>query len=238
VIRTHPSGRGKMGYWPNWVLDRCQRIVELQRQGHSLQSAVLIIEQSRLEQTIKSVTETPSLTDILERKRLKTQDGREFTLFDLFVGILILQVKEVVANPEIHEAIILKVREQKLLDLAVSHLARGYNPVFVLDGAEAWVAPDFMLAQHLSYVRGEPRPRTLVVVPLLAPLRKAFSAIGRELPGSPPHAYPAPKIWVKDGDALMEYDIYPLGPDEFELIRETARTIGGGETPSRAETEA
>ena len=36
TIRLHPSGRGKMAYWPAWVVLRCQRITQLLRCGRSL----------------------------------------------------------------------------------------------------------------------------------------------------------------------------------------------------------
>ncbi len=38
---VHPSGRGKIGYYDDWVLGRCRELVLLQRQGLSLQAAVV-----------------------------------------------------------------------------------------------------------------------------------------------------------------------------------------------------
>ncbi|MEW4489467.1 MerR family transcriptional regulator [Thalassoglobus sp. JC818] len=35
-VRTHPNGRGKMAYWPEWVLERCLRIKQLRKEGRSL----------------------------------------------------------------------------------------------------------------------------------------------------------------------------------------------------------
>jgi len=46
-VGTHPSGRGKIAYWPDWVLERCQRIAELLRQGHTLGSASSVLENER-----------------------------------------------------------------------------------------------------------------------------------------------------------------------------------------------
>lgn len=34
--RTHRSGRGQTGYWPEWVVDRCQQIRRLQEDGLTL----------------------------------------------------------------------------------------------------------------------------------------------------------------------------------------------------------
>jgi MerR HTH family regulatory protein len=46
-IGTHPDGHGKMGFWPDWVLERCRKIVELRRQGHSIPAAIRMIEEAR-----------------------------------------------------------------------------------------------------------------------------------------------------------------------------------------------
>lgn len=35
-VGTHPSGRGKMAFWPAWVLPRCIRIRQLLKSGYSL----------------------------------------------------------------------------------------------------------------------------------------------------------------------------------------------------------
>ena len=39
TVGTHPSGRGKVGYWPDWVADHCRRMIELRRDGYSLEAA-------------------------------------------------------------------------------------------------------------------------------------------------------------------------------------------------------
>lgn len=42
-VGPHPSGRGKIGYWDEWVLERCRELVKLQKQGRSLQAAVVLL---------------------------------------------------------------------------------------------------------------------------------------------------------------------------------------------------
>jgi hypothetical protein len=49
--------------------------------------------------------------------------------------------------------------------------------------------------------------------------------LGRELPAKPT-ARPVPRVWARDGDVIVEYDIFLGGPLGFELVRETAKTIG------------
>ena len=99
----------------------------------------------------------------------------------------------------------------------------GYNPICLFDGERAEVQPDFLVSHRLSEER--PSAAAWVVIPLLPPLRKALTALGRDLPKQP-SAGPAPKIWARDGDTVVEYSIFLGGGLGFELIRETAHTIG------------
>jgi DNA-binding transcriptional MerR regulator len=55
TIGVSSSGRGKCAYWPDWVLDRCRRIVELQKQGHTLASALRLVD--REERTVTAFSD-------------------------------------------------------------------------------------------------------------------------------------------------------------------------------------
>lgn len=58
VVRTHPSGRGKMAYWPDCVLERCVKLVELQKEGHTLNSALATIERERINRNLHEMSYT------------------------------------------------------------------------------------------------------------------------------------------------------------------------------------
>jgi hypothetical protein len=220
-IRTHPSGRGKIAYWPDWVLDHCMRLVELQRQGYSLQAAALRLDAERIEQKIKYVQETPSITDALADKSVRIRD-RDITLLDLFLATILADVKRLSSDSNLHETVLTKLRNKQAIDIALHNLRAGYNPILLIDDKELYITTDIMLGQ-IFYCDPE-GAHPYLVVPLLPPLRKAFAAIGIPLPNEPV-AWPAPKLWAKHGDTTMEYMYYPLAPDRFELLRETAQTI-------------
>src|SRR3954465_13674770 len=59
LVRTHPSGRGKIAYWPDWVLDHCVRLVQLQKTGHTLRSASLQLAAESWHQTVEEVASEP-----------------------------------------------------------------------------------------------------------------------------------------------------------------------------------
>jgi hypothetical protein len=222
-VRTHPSGRGKIAYWPDWVLDRCVKLVELQRQGHSLRSAVMMAHTERLEDVVKYVKETPLASEILANKRVTLEDGRTINLLDIFLSVILSKVKESITDRDLQATILSKLQERRAVDLALGFLGNGYNPVLVFDGADLRITPDFVVSHWLTDVTTE--RHCYVVLALLPSLRKAFSMMGHEFPVSPSR-WAAPKIWVKERDATFEYSFYPGGVHGFELLAETATMVG------------
>ena len=71
AITTHPSGRGKVGYWPDAVLDRCLRIVHLRQEGHSIESAVAMLGVEHIEKCLSSALDQPSFADLMAKHKVK-----------------------------------------------------------------------------------------------------------------------------------------------------------------------
>jgi hypothetical protein len=222
-VRTHPSGRGKIAYWPDWVLDRCVKLVELQRQGHALRSAAIMAQMERLEEAIKYVEESPSVSEILANKRATLGDGRTISLLDIFFSVILSKVKELITDRDLQASILNKLKEQKALDLAMTFLGNGYNPVLIFDGTDLRITPDFVISHWLTDDKTE--RHCYLVLPLLPSLRKAFSILGHDLPVKPSR-FAAPKIWVMERDATFEYSFYPGGVHGFELLPQTATMVG------------
>jgi hypothetical protein len=222
VVRTHPSGRGKMAYWPDWVLDRCVRIVELQRQGHSLKSAVQTLEMERFSATIDYAQKSPPITDILDSTQFTVSEGRKISMHDVFMLSLLQDVKRLITDTEFLRVLASKIRESKSISFALEMIQAGYNPIMLFDRTELHIVPDFVVGYWLS---GETHTnRTYLMISVLPAVRRAFASLGKELKAEP-KAWPAPKLWAQDGDATMEYMFYPAGPLGFEVIRETAKVI-------------
>src|SRR5215213_3199885 len=85
LIRTHPSGRGKIAYWPDWVLYRCVRIVLLQKQGHSLVSAARVVHLENRDDIAEDVEfSAETISELLASPQQQLGLGREGTLLDAF----------------------------------------------------------------------------------------------------------------------------------------------------------
>ena len=215
TVGLHPSGRGKTSYWPDWVLDRCVRLVELQRSGKSLEEAAVAIEMERLEKILDAANEAPlGLDDIPVRV-----GEREVSLGDLVALEVAQATADAMPGLVSVQALVKSLRSARAGDTALALLSGGYNPVAIVGDGQPEVVPDFVVSHRLA-AGASP----FVVVGLLAPLRAVFTKLGRELPVAP-SAIPAPAIWVSESGGRVEYAIYPGGPAGFELIRESARAV-------------
>jgi hypothetical protein len=222
AIQTHPKGRGKIGYWPDAVLDRCLRIVALRREGHSIESAVALLG---LEHTYKCLEklDQPTTADILAQRKVKGPDGGEVDLLEVFRAAVASRLKDTVLDRDHHRTVLeqLYADDRRLLRNAIGLVTSGYNPFLTYDGTTARIEPDFLLAHPSA------SPESCFFVLPLRPVFRTFLALfGGEgvMPEARVHA--APKVWVNEGDTVVEYVVYLGGPLGFELIRETAQTVG------------
>ena len=52
---AHPKGRGIAGYYPKWVLERCQKVYALQREGYKIAMITKILNQEEEEKSVKKI---------------------------------------------------------------------------------------------------------------------------------------------------------------------------------------
>jgi hypothetical protein len=222
-IGTHPAGRGKIAYWPNWVLERSKRIAELVRQGNTPGAALSILEHERTMRLIEEAQNSPDLRSLLSKKKVKLPDGREASLESLLHAIIVKAAENIVSSEPLRSRLLAQMQNSGVAEQGLQLTSAGYNPVCLADGERIEVVPDFVVSHRLS--EQQAAESAWVVIPMLPSLRKAFSALGLTSLKMP-NVRPAPKVWARDADAVVEYSIFPGGALGFELIRETARTIG------------
>ncbi len=55
IKEAHPGGKGIVGYYPDWVKDRCERIYSLQKQGYTIPMIKEIIKKEQEERSSKKI---------------------------------------------------------------------------------------------------------------------------------------------------------------------------------------
>ena len=182
VIRTHPSGRGKIAYWPDWVLGKCVRIRELQN-SMPLRQAALQADRERLLQDMKLLGEAPA----------GKHSGASFLVgktasYDALLGVIILDsIRRSFTDETLVGGIADKLKSIPLRKACNDALALGGIPVLIGDVAELIVAADFSV-NHLLRLKAS-EGRCLIALPLLQAIRELDKALGNELTPDPDALY-------------------------------------------------
>jgi DNA-binding transcriptional MerR regulator len=223
-LRTHPSGRGKLSYWPDWVLDRCLKMREAQKHGRSLKGAVSLMALEYVERTMEETLDARNRAESLSKRRVKVAaaDGKEFSGLDIFIALILADLHPRMLDKDRKDVLIAKLRDSQALDQTLRAVEQGFNPVLVFDGSQVHITTDFMLGIRLGLQGDQGRPA--IIVPLLHPLRRALVKIG-DGRRTEPRMYPAMKVWERSGEKLVEMSLYALGVDGFQVVRESAEPV-------------
>ncbi|MCC7425257.1 MAG: hypothetical protein IT428_33720 [Planctomycetaceae bacterium] len=168
-VAKHPSGRGKTGYWPEWVVDRCRRVRRLQEGGMSLADIAKKLgtdwaeEERAWEERVEAESAARLTPDPYQVEGLKAQLRRELRslikgsgwLFDSLIGLFS------------------RIPEQ--VDEAIQLMSQGYRPVLIVrrkgEKGDCTVHPDFTLGKIASCDPAKP----MLIIPLFPIFEKVMS---------------------------------------------------------------
>lgn len=222
LVRTHPSGRGKLGYWPDWVLKKCEDLVALRAKGHSLQSAAMELSLQRLQTLVATVADRPSIQDALAKAKVELKDGRQVSGLDLALASLRGQLELSGFSREKQGTVLAAFRSEGCLDLSMAMVESKFNPVLIVDGTSVEVVADIMVSHRLAETAETQQP--LVVIKLLPLVRKIYSLTGRAAPN--PTVRPATAVDTYLDGVVVRSEILLLGLSDFETVHESSQTIG------------
>jgi DNA-binding transcriptional MerR regulator len=205
-IRTHPNGRGKMAYWPEWVLHRCIRIKQLRKEGKSL---------AEIREFLGSDWTTAA-----------QNHGRRYKFAEASLRIekdaALSNVRDVVTDFLMQWINTLRGKMQRTtlpsihassIDAAIEMLQQGINPVFVLTSESAYLTADFAVSIHLSKCRSV--DQSFMVVPIWKELSAYLDKI-TSFPKSP-SIYPIARVARSMDSAVDEAAVTVLSSWEFEI---------------------
>lgn len=217
MVKTHPSGHGKIGYWPDWVLGKCVRIRQLQDDGIPLRQAAEVSDRERLLQDIRLLGETPTG----DTSKPSITVGRRPS-YDALLGVIILDaIRASFTDETVVNGLAARLKGMPLRRACHDALARGGVPVLVGDTADLTVAPDFQI-NHLLRLKAS-EGRCFIVLPLLRAIRELDKALGNE-PTPDPDAVLQRQMRPTDdiGSPVSVLDDIPLG-ELLGRIRRTTR---------------
>lgn len=216
-ITRHPSGKGTIAVWPDEVLERCMELVTLRKPGRPTSKAKRVIETIRLLQW-SGPTERRKYV-AAARKPLQDKDSkavtRESDLQEFFLTMLMPALCLHITKAEDQSYAVLEIKSQNVLDSGLSLLKAGYSPILVIENKNLHVFPDFMISHYLSQQASS--DNSFVLIPLLAPLKKAFQIARMSFPEIR-LATPAPRIHVPSGPDSTEKDLVISADGNFKVV--------------------
>ena len=206
IVKTHPAGRGKVGYWPSWVAAKCVRIRQLQDEGIPLKQAAEVADRERLLQDIMLLGETSTS----DTSKPSVTVGKRPS-YDALLGLIILDaIRRSFTDETVINGLAARLKEMPLRRACSDALARGGVPVLVGDTNELTVASDFHV-NHLLRLKAS-EGRCFIVLPLLRAIRELDNVLGNE-PTPDPDAVLQRQLRPTDdiADPVSGLDDVPLG---------------------------
>jgi len=205
-IRTHPSGRGKMAYWPAWVLRRIDEVRALLNDGMSLED---IADKLGADWQAEEKRLTRNRRDL----RCAVENERRRDARDRFVEAIAEKIYDSlrrmgVERPGIFGKLAKSLSSRALVKRALELMQQEFTPVLVIVGDRINVTADFRIGDICGGTETSGQP--LLVVPIREEILAAYSQVNIKLPleptfvsakrvldqlGGKEHSYHADSVW-------------------------------------------
>jgi DNA-binding transcriptional MerR regulator len=205
-VRTHPNGRGKMAYWPAWVLERCVRIKQWQKSGKTLGEIEELLgsDWKQAEHRHKRRYRFAEASDRMARSAalMNLQDAVERH----FRRWMSAQKKHMGKTN-------VSLIAGEVIDTAILLMERGINPVLIVSDEISCVTADFAVSHYLSHASSV--ECAVFVVPMLDEVSTYFVASGRKF--TKPTVRPVETVIERTSDGLRERKFSLLDDWDFEI---------------------
>jgi len=232
-IGTHPSGRGKVGFWPDWTVDYCLRIIALRKTGSSLQDAAGTAMQERCEAIGQSL-EAEARELVYGAKTLKLPSGRQVDLVQLLKARVAQQIESLPFTRAAKRNLIQSLEDCEKLSSAIHSINEGHHIYLVFSRGRVTYRPDYLLPEVMA--DSDPSPKDFFALALTPHFHAVLINIG--MPEMIPRRlfFPARKVWQLDGHYLRELAYHPSGSGDTHFVSGTASKLIG-EVKSGGEIE-
>lgn len=212
-IGTHPNGRGKMAYWPAWVLNRCIKIRKLIKSGHRLDEIKRILGDNWK----KEAQETRRRYRFTEASRKLEKDVAVSTLAELVWARLSPVLNRLGAKvTRVSESMDKQMFQESIITEAIELVAAGMNPVVMFDGDQLHLVPDFLVSHMLA--KSARNGTAHIVVPIHKDVTDAFSDVIPELPERPT-VRPVQRVQEEHDEKTNERNFCVTAPFQYEMGR-------------------
>lgn len=202
------TGRGRVAYWPHWVVDRCRKIRQMVKDGKTLAQVREILGSDWSAEETKAGRRRDY--DFAEVAAVYARQECERNFIDVALDRVLAAFTPGSRNPELLSSLMRQLdgpMARKSLELA----RNGYNPVLTFSDGQLDIVPDFMLTHMLS------AGQSIVVVPIFNEVVKAYRPSFPDLPVNPT-VTPLMVVQSCDGKSTQQFAVVPVGDRDFEVV--------------------
>ena len=209
-VRTHPNGRGKMAYWPEWVLQRCLRIKQLRKEGKSLAEIRQLLgsdwQQAEREHKHKHKRRYV-FADVSRQMDIRAAHANLQQAVQRFLGTWIKERRAMLTRSSV-QTVTAEVMQQ-----AIELMGKGINPVLIVTTDSVLVTADFAVGLRLSSLHSI--CDAFMVVPIWREL-SAFAASIAKLPKCP-EVRATPRVEEGTGTDSQERIVFVMPSWDFQI---------------------
>ncbi len=181
-IQTHPNGRGKIAYWPEWVLRRIQEVQNRIARGESLDRIAKELGNDWQAEEDRLTRRRPDARAMFASNITRDLAIDEFSGY-AYEAILAFFEGLGMRRPANSTDLLRAFAASTLIDRALELIRDGYSPVVVIVGKEFKVVPDFLVSSALAHPNASDHP--VLVLPVRDLLTIAFDVEEPTLPKLP-----------------------------------------------------
>jgi DNA-binding transcriptional MerR regulator len=236
TVGTAPSGRGKVGFWPDETLPFVQNILELRRSGHSLNDAVNRASLERYE-NLRAKFENEAKDLVYGDKIARTSSGEEVDLVAMLHLSISSHLRESILSDSAKSALWAELLRANHLSAAIHQIQEGYNVLLAFDGKRVAIRPDFVFHEVGNDLTDATAP--FVTIPINPLYDESLRRIGLTKLIQQPKTYAAPKVWsVQPNGEVREYQYFQRGTFGYQFVGSEKGTVIGVVPAAQPEKKA
>jgi DNA-binding transcriptional MerR regulator len=195
-IQRHPTGRGRVGFWPAWIVDRLNEIRLMLSQGKSLDEIRDELGCNWEAEEQRRIRRRPDVRAAMQRLE---RDAAEDQVADIGTDTVYEFLRRLgIKRPGISKQLETALSNKELVNLVLQLLRQGSSPVVLFAGETIAAMPDFMVPFFLRTATNEPV--------LLLPVRDLFlGAFERAEPKLPKQVKYGPAALVVEHGEIRRF---------------------------------
>ena len=205
-VRTHPNGRGKMAYWPEWVLERCLRIKQLRKEGKSLAEIRQLLgddwKKAEREHQRRYV-----FSEVSHRMDVRAAHTNLQQAVEQFLASWIKERRAALTRSSV------QIVPIEAMQRAIELMEQVINPVLIVTADNILVTADFAVSVQLASF--DSIEDAFMVIPIWREL-SAYAASISKLPKCPA-VQPIPRVRAAVGAGTQERLVCVMSSWDFEM---------------------